>query len=377
MFAKATHVGFAQRVVATLVASALLLWSIGVYGTAQAANITQVSDTLSDSDVSVVSDHTIAFGTPTGVANGQTITIDFSDGPFVVGGVDFTDIDVQDGSTDLSVAADCTGAEEVGAAFGGTTLTLTFCAGDGASIGAGGTTTIEIGLNATFGVAGDAQLTNPVAGSYEIDITAGSADTGSTRVAIIDNVLVTAIVETTFDFTITGLATSTAVNGTSTTGSTSPTTIPFGVLTAGEIKTLAQLLNVTTNANNGFVVTVQSDGYLQSANGAIIDGFSDGTDISTAGNAWAAPSEAIGDRRTWGHWGMTYEDDATVDLAAGDFIAVSSTTPREIFSHTGPADGTTTNIGSTTVGYQIEITPLQEAADDYSTILTYVATPTF
>tara|TARA_B100000508_G_scaffold62756_1_gene49217 strand:+ start:1654 stop:2787 length:1134 start_codon:yes stop_codon:yes gene_type:complete len=377
MFAKATHVGFAQRVVATLVASAVLLWSIGVYGTAQAANITQVSDTLSDSDASVVSNHTIAFGIPTGVANGETITIDFSDGPFVVGAVDFSDIDVQDGATDLSVAADCTGAEEVGAAFGGTTLTLTLCSGDGASIGAGGTTTIEIGTNATFGTTGDQQLTNPGLGSYEIAITAGSADTGATRVAIIDNVLVTAIVETTFDFVITGLATSTAVNGTSTTGSTSPTEVPFGVLTAGEIKTLAQELTVTTNALNGFVVTVQSDGELESVNGARIDGFTDGTDVSTAGTAWAAPLQQISNANTWGHWGITYEDDATVDLGANEFIAVSSTTPREVFSHTGPADGNTANIGSTTVGYQIEITPLQEAANDYQTTLTYVATPTF
>lgn len=377
MFAKATNVGFAQRVVATLVACAVTLWSLGAYHTAQAANLTQISDTLSDSDVSVVSNHTITFSTPTGVANGETITISFADGPFTVGAVDFTDIDVQDDVTDLTVAADCTGAEEVGAAFGGTTLTLTFCAGDGASIGAGGTTTIEIGTNATFGTTGDNQLTNPAAGSYEIVITAGSADTGATRVAIIDNVLVTAIVQTSFDFTIDGLATSTAVNGTSTTGSTTPTEVPFGVLTAGEIKTLAQRLYVSTNALNGFVVTVISDGELQSANGAIIDGFTDGTDISAAGTTWTSPSNNVNDNHTWGHWGITYDDDATVDLGANEFIAVSSTTAREVFSHTGPADGTTTNIGTTTVGYQIEITPLQEAADDYSTVLTYVATPTF
>jgi hypothetical protein len=31
----------------------------------------------------------------------------------------------------------------------------------------------------------------------------------------------------------------------------------------------------------------------------------------------------------------------------------------------------------TEVGYKIEITPLQEAADDYTTTLTYIATPTF
>jgi hypothetical protein len=53
-------------------------------------------------------------------------------------------------------------------------------------------------------------------------------------------------------------------------------------------------------------------------------------------------------------------------------------------AHNDPSDGTTgttdatgDDVGETFVGYQIEITPLQEAADDYQTILTYIATPTF
>jgi hypothetical protein len=61
---------------------------------------------------------------------------------------------------------------------------------------------------------------------------------------------------------------------------------------------------------------------------------------------------------------------------AGEYIA-ASTSPRSIFSHTGPANGTTNDIGSTTVAYKVEITPLQEAAQDYNAVLTYIATPTF
>lgn len=376
MFAKTTQVGFAQRVVATLVACAVVLWSLGTYGTAQAANLTQVSDTLSDSDVSVVSNHTITFTSPSGVANGASISVDFSDGPFTVGSVDFTDIDVAS-TSDYTVAADCTGTEEVSAAFTGTTLNLNFCSGDGGSLPANGTTTIEIGTNATFGTVGDQQLTNPTAGSYELFITAGASDTGRTRVAIIDNVLVTAQVNTSFDFTISGLATSTAVNGTSTTGSTTPTTIPFGVLTAGEIESLAQRLNVSTNARNGFVVTVESDGDLQSSNGAIIDTFSDGSDIATPGTSWASPTNNINDETTWGHWGLTSNDsDLASAFGANEFIA-ASTSPRQVYTHNGPSDGTTQDIGQADVLYQVEITALQEAGDDYNTTLTYIATPTF
>lgn len=378
MFAKTTKVGFAQRVVATLVAGAMLMWSVGYYTTAQAANLTEISDLLSTSEPAVVANHTITFTTPTGVANNQTITIDFSDGPFVVGSVDFTDIDVATSSGEFSLAANCAGTEMASAVFAGTTLTITMCAGDGGLIAANGTTTIEIGTHATNQTTGDQQLTNPGLGSWEIVATAGnSADTGRTRVAIVDTVLVTAIVDTVFDFTITGLATSTAVNGTSTTGSTTVTEIPFGKLVAGQPKSLAQRLNVRTNARNGFIVTVQSDGDLDSATGAIIDNFVDGFDTSTTGNAWIPPSNDVNDERTWGHWGFTSNDsDLASPFGAEEFMA-ASTSPRQVFSHNGPADFSTQDIGQADVLYQVQITPLQEAADDYSTILTYVATPTF
>jgi hypothetical protein len=64
------------------------------------------------------------------------------------------------------------------------------------------------------------------------------------------------------------------------------------------------------------------------------------------------------------------------EFGANEFIGVS-TTPRAIFAHDGPADGITTDVGSTTVAYKVEITALQEAADDYTATLTYIATPTF
>ena len=44
--------------------------------------------------------------------------------------------------------------------------------------------------------------------------------------------------------------------------------------------------------------------------------------------------------------------------------------------HTGPANAAGVGIGTTTVGYKIELSSLQEAGD-YTTTLTYVATPTF
>ncbi len=370
-----TSVEALHRVVAMLVAAALIVVSVGFYSPAEAANLTLVSNTLSDSDVSALSNHTIRFTMPattTGVAAGQTITVTFPAG-FTMGSVAFGDIDFSINGTDQTLAATPSGATW-GATVAGQVLTLTSGSG---TVTAGQAVVIEVGTNATFGTAGTNRVTNPTAGSYEFFVTAGTADTGRTRVAILDNVDVTAIVNTSFTFTVAGLATSTDVNGTSTTGSTTATAIPFGVLTAGQPKVMGQRLAVTTNARNGFVVTVEQDQNLLSSTGADIDGFIDGAYTNTPA-AWVAPTNNILNENTWGHWGLTSEDaDLNADEFATALFVAASTTPRQIFSHTGPADGSTANLGITDVGYAIQITPLQEAGDDYNTILTYIATPTF
>ncbi|MCA9365722.1 hypothetical protein KC723_02410, partial [Candidatus Kaiserbacteria bacterium] len=310
--------------------------------------------------------------------------IDFSDGPFVLGSVDETDVDIASTTGDFTVAADCLGTDEVSASFGaGPVLTLTFCAGDGGYINSNGTTTIKIGNNATFsGDSGDAnaQMTNPAVGSYQIPITIGGADSGETRVAIINTVTVSASVDTTFDFTVRGVAPGTDVNGTTTTGSSSPLAIDFGLLEAGVASTAAQNLDVVTNATNGFVVTVQVDHQLLSSTGADIDGFRNGGYDSTP-QPWEAPNGTIGNENNYGHWGVTSEDASVgaglADSFGTELYASASTTPLEVFRHNGPADGTTVDVGTTQVGYTVQITTLQEAGDDYNATLTYVATPIF
>jgi hypothetical protein len=365
---------------AAIVSLTILFWSIGLPSLqfVEAANVSNFSDTLSDSAPSVVSDHTIVFTTPNGVANNQIITVDFSDGPFVVGAVDDTDINVSTTSGSFTLAADCTGTEMASAAFSGTTLTITLCNGDGGAIATNGTTTIQIGN-------GGNQLTNPATGSYEIALTAGSLDTGRTRVAIIDSVTVTAAVDTQFTFTVTGVATGQTVNTfDSTGGPTSATEIPFGTLVSGNASTAAQDLTVQTNASNGFVVTVTADSQLISGNGADIDGFRNG-DFDTTPVAWEASADTLGQENTYGHWGLTSDDDSLtsglVNLfnvgGGGNRFVSASTTPVEVFRHDSVTDGTITGEGTTRVGYKVEVGPFQEAADDYQATLTYVATPVF
>jgi hypothetical protein len=95
------------QAMAFVVGLAIVLWSLGLptFRFAEAANVRLVSDTLSDSAPSVPSNHTISFVTPTGVANGDSIILDFSDGPFVLGAVAFDDVDITDDGTDLTMCS--------------------------------------------------------------------------------------------------------------------------------------------------------------------------------------------------------------------------------------------------------------------------------
>ncbi len=368
-----------QRGIATLLAIALVLWGVGahMFTTAEAANLTYVKNTLSDSDTSSPSNHTIEFLSPTGVAAGQTITVAVPTGFTGTSSILFSDVDLEINGADQTVVGGAPAATEWGFAWSGNTMIFT--AGASESLAALATATIKIGNNANGGTN---RLTNPAGqASHQFAITAGPSDSGTAMVAIIDNVLVTANVETTLTFTVSGVANGATVNSSPTTTATTTTStaLPFETLSAGVSKTLAQDLTVATNARNGYVVTVEQDANLLSSTGADIDGFIDGGYNNTP-TSWIAPSNSISDENTWGHWGLTSDDvdlhGAGTNFGANQWVA-ASTTPRAIMAHTGPSDGVTNDIGAARIGYQIQITALQEAGDDYNTTLTYIATPTF
>lgn len=365
------------QAVSLVLSVATILWSIGLTPLAfvEAASLTSVSDTLSDSDRGVDSNHTIAFTVPvgsSGVAAGQAITVTFPNGFNIsTSSVDYTDVDMSIAGSDQTLAAAPSGATW-GVGIAGQNLTIT--SGTGV-VTAGQEVIIRVGLNAS---GGDQQVTNPVTGaSYKFTIVLPS-DSGETIVAILDDVLVTAAVDSTFTFTVAGFtAIGVQVNGENTTATSSATEIPFGLLSDGVPSVVAQRLNVSTNAGGGFVVTVQQSGDLVSSTGADIDSFIDGAYDNTP-VAWQSPTPSVSDENTWGHWGLTSSDsDLNGDEFGTNLWVAASTTPREVFSHDDPADGATADIGSTTVGYQVEISALQEAGDDYSTTLTYIATPIF
>ena len=367
---------------ATIVGLAIILWSLGLpsFRLAEAANVTSYSDTLSDSGPSVAANHTISFTTPTGLSAGDTITLTFPTGFTGIGSLVAADLDLKVNSAD----EDLIGGAGSGTDWGVTAAGLVIDIESGTdTIGAGATVTIEIGTNATFGSTGTHQITNPATStSYEIAIAVGAGDTGKTRVAIVDTVTVTASVDTVFDFTVNGVNAGVLVNtGDTTGGNTSATAIPFGKLDADTASTAAQNLTVSTNAANGFVVTVQVDQQLLSANGADIDAYIDGAYTNTP-TSWTSPGATPGAENEYGHWGLSSADTTLTSglsdyFSGGDNFVSASSTPVEVFRHDGPTDGSVLGEGNTNVIYKVEITALQEAAEDYTATLTYVATPVF
>jgi hypothetical protein len=374
--------------IALLLILTIVLWTTGMpfsLSHAHAANVSQFSDTLSTSNIGTISKDVIQFTTATSTFAGSTIKIQLD--PVGSAFVEYysaattTDITAT-GFTEVADVGSCAGgntAYPTASYNNGTDENLTFTVCPGATI-TPGTITITVGAVTKL-------WQNPSAsGSYRIVLSGGQ--TGETRVAILQNVTLTAAVNTAFTFTVTGLATSTNVNGENTTETSFATQLPFNTLASGTPQVLGQQLQVTTNANNGFAVTVQENQPPTSGSGAIIYPFKDGATTSVP-TVWTKPRAILDAQQTYGHFGIT-SDDTDEGCAiqfvgcTGEFTPTTTTpyvgnilTPRTVFTHSGPSDGLTQNKGLAKVAYKIEISDLQAAGNDYTNTITYVATPTF
>jgi hypothetical protein len=342
-----------------IIAAALMFSMIVMYGSvpsrSEAVSFESIKDTISSSDVSRANvTHTIVASTTLAVSAGGYFDIIFPAAftNVLVGGVTCP----TGGSASIPVA---------------NTARCTFAAGVGEA-----TTT-------TFIIAG---VTNPSTGGSQLFhiYTKTSGDVqiehSTFRVAIINSVSVTATVEASLTFSIAGKATSSSINGVTTTGSSTMSSLAFGVLAPGVPKTLGQSLRVTTNAAYGFTVTVQQDHNLLSSNGADIDSFDNGVEASSTALAWTVPTGVLGQEMTYGHFGFTSADGSLTGGAdsygSALYKGFNNSDPIEVMYHNGPSDGLTADIGTTTVAYTVGITALQEAGD-YSNTLTYICTPTY
>lgn len=331
--------------VIVVIVSLVAVFNVFDINNLKAATLANAKNTLSDSAPSVTATSTFSF-TTNNIAIGDYILITYHD--------DFGDIATGTCPEHMSITQDQTTIK---------------CVAD---------QLIATGTVSVIGRAANPSVVDEYTFIFETR-TAGDAiiDSAEVMVAIISDVTVTAHVPATLTFAIISLATSTEVNGISTTGSSTATALDFQTLQAG-VNTLGQELAVGTNAAGGFTVTVQQDHNLQTANGADIDAFANGTALSSS-TLWAAPSGTLSNENTFGHLGLTSEDST---LSDGDayggllYKGLNGTAPVEVMYHNGPADSLTEDVGKTQVAYSIEINALQEAGD-YTNTLTYVCTPTY
>lgn len=389
------HIAFAFpmhiKTVAIVTIVAVFAWTLGLPAwihNANAANVASFTDTLSDSDLGAEAEHTLVFTLANSIAASETLRVTFDPDAqsFDLTGLANGDVTISaiSGGTinQVSDVGSCTAdPSQIYMSDIDTTgdyIELTVCNSD--SIAAG--TEVQIVVGSTN------YINNPAtADSYVIRLGGTMTDSGDTRVAIIDDVTVTADVDTIFTFSINGVDAEQAVNDdiTNTTGTSTATTVPFGTIAPGAAKLMAQELRVDTNALNGFAVTVFADQVLTAGNGATIDEFIDGS-ANASSTQWQGPAGTLGATDTYGHWGLTSDDDSVSSttpnlwgsgeaLYVGNFI----NNPVEVFYNNTPVKYSQggMGVGSTTVAYKVEISNLQEAAKDYTATLTYIATPVF
>jgi hypothetical protein len=234
-------------------------------------------------------------------------------------------------------------------------------------------------------VGGHTNPTENLAG-YTINVYTKS-DTGveqekaQVKVYIIDDVTVTASVDASLTFAITGLDALDTVNGVTVTATSTATTTPFGTLSTVASSTVGQKLTVSTNATDGYTVTVFQNQELTSAGGANINSFKDsptGTGSTTTALPWSAPAGILDATNTYGHMGVTTDDGDLSGVEFGEnlYKGLNGTTPMEVMYYNHPVNGTGTGLGTTKVAYTAQISALQEAGD-YTNFVTYVCTPQF
>lgn len=313
---------------------------------ARAASITSASDALSTLAPSVVANHDIKFTTPTGVAAGQTVTVTLPAG-FTMGSVSYTDIDVLDGVTQLTLAATASGATW-GAAIAGQVLTITSGSG---TIVAGHTIEIKIGTNATNQTTGVNQITNPTAANYGITVAGTFADSGTITVTIAANtVAVSSTVGQTMSFSL---------------GAGS---LALGTLSSSAVVSGSHTFTVATNAAGGMAVTVSGTTLTSGANTIAACAVGCSSTVGTAQfgiNLVANTTPAVGAVVTGsapiGVAAVNYNTANTFRFVSGDTIASA-------------ASGINSSVF--TVSYIANIAGAT-AAGSYSTNLTYTATATF
>ncbi len=171
------------------------------------------------------------------------------------------------------------------------------------------------------------------------------------------------------NFTMGGLTSGQSIEGVVLDIDTTPTTIPFGVLSPGAALEGAHRLSVDTNGTEGYQLFMTMTGDLTTAGGATI---SQVTGTNAAPLSWDAGCAADAPSCFGYHTGDdTLEGGSTRFSAIDTYARLSTTTLDEVSYSSQPAAGDTTDIV-----FRILIRDLQDAGI-YETNIEYISVPIF
>lgn len=347
-----------KKTVSTILSLVLIFGTLFLSNTAYAASLNTLSDSMSSLKTSTLSNHDITFITPTGVASGATIILTFPGSFSVAAALDFTDIDVVNNGTNVTLAAAPTGATWGAVRTSATVITLT---NGTTAVTAGNTLRIKIGTNATNQSTGVRQITNDTTtGTKAITVAGTFGDTGTISVQLVtdDTVVVSGTVPQAITFALSG------------------NTIAFGNLdsaaaryanssTGSASDVVAHTLAVSTNAPSGYTITVQGATLTSQQNSSnTITAIGASPAVSSAG------SEQFGIYATKS--GGTNGFISTPYATASSFGYNGTATTAATFSLGTSATATETY----SLHYLANIAAITEAGT-YASSLTYVTTANF
>jgi hypothetical protein len=172
-------------------------------------------------------------------------------------------------------------------------------------------------------------------------------------------------IDPTLSFTVSGMNSSLSCDGTTTTGTSTATTIPFGSVTPATNRVVCQDLLAATNATNGFSLYMRYTGQPQSGSDLISD--------HTGTNAVPTAFSAAG-TESYGY----STDDATLGAGTANRFtnpsqnwAAATTSNAEIGYEANPVSATHYHIG-----HQVGIS-LTTAAGIYQTTIIYTCVPVY
>jgi hypothetical protein len=302
--------------------SAIIAFFVAISGNVFAANLTDISVTLSRLKISESANQTIEFVTPTGVnAAGETIIITYDGGStaFGLSDVTYADIDLKiDTSGACSSFTDKTLASSAASGVWGVNVdngngAITFTAPTDATtdeIEGGSCVKVLIGSHASGGTN---VPTNPSStGAYFVAITGTFGDEGISVVRIItdDQVEITASIAPTLEVAI------------------SSNTCALGTLSSTYIETCSYDVTVSTNASTGYVSTILADGLLRNSSDSI---------TNAAGGTVVRGSEGYGIGTSLAGQTIVQNADCTDgDTSASQPASALTTSAQQFASASGP-----------------------------------------